>query len=316
MKDRLAAFVDRAVARHPLVRQHEDDIAYLTSVVELTGGATLRHHPEIEEAVRLFRRRSGFSAPVDSTLASDDVMFRHLLRRSNDVRNAMLDYLLVGFDGRNIVVRLLESRFDEAEAAGAVLDFGSGFGRVSRLLLHDLPPTAIWVADVKAAAVEFQTEHFGVQGLVSSFVPEDFGPDRTFDLIFVGSLFTHLPEDLFHRWLGQLYGLVSGRGVLAFTVRSARGPEEVPPCGIGFQPTSEETHFGQLPSAIRADDSYGSTRVTESFVREAAARLGPGDVARFPSAFGSQDLFVIGRSDEPIERSLPLRSCLHPEDAG
>ena len=48
-------------------------------------------------------------------------------------------------------------------------------------------------------AVRFQEQMFGVNSLQSTTEPERFDCDRTFDCIFVASLFTHLPEATFFR---------------------------------------------------------------------------------------------------------------------
>ena len=51
------------------------------------------------------------------------------------------------------------------------------------------------------------TETFGVTVVPSAFEPGEFRPGRTFDFIWVASLFSHLPEELFRRWVAKLVSL-------------------------------------------------------------------------------------------------------------
>lgn len=149
----------------------------------------------------------------------------------------------------------------------SLLDFASGYGRVTRFLVREVPPERVWVADVYAEGVRFQAERFGVHALVSSIRPEDFVCAERFDAILVTSLFTHLPEERFVAWLRVLLGLLNPGGLLAF---SAHSPEVLPPgvempaSGFLFEPTSES---GSLDTS-----DYGSTWVTQGFVRSALER--------------------------------------------
>ncbi|HTG36266.1 MAG TPA: class I SAM-dependent methyltransferase [Thermoanaerobaculia bacterium] len=148
-----------------------------------------------------------------------------------------------------------------------LLDFASGYGRVTRFLVREVPPERVWVADVYADGVRFQEERFGVHGIVSTIRPEDFACAERFDAILVTSLFTHLPDERFVAWLRVLLGLLAPGGMLAF---SAHSPQVLPPgtvmpeSGIFFAETSESDSL--------AKSDYGSTWVTEAFVRSALDR--------------------------------------------
>ena len=176
-----------------------------------------------------------------------------------------------------------------------LLDFASGYGRITRFLLQSLPRERLWVSDVYAEAVRFQEERFGVHGLVSSIRPEDLVCAEGFDAITVTSLFTHLPEERFVGWLRRLLGLLRPGGVLLF---SAHGevlldPEVVmPETGFVFQELSESR-------SLETSD-YGSTWVTEGFVQSAVARAceEPVSLWRAPRALCNfQDLYVAVREE-------------------
>jgi SAM-dependent methyltransferase len=75
-----------------------------------------------------------------------------------------------------------------------VLEFASGHGRFTRHLVKAIGPGRVTVSDVVADAVDFARQSFGVQGFVSHAVPEQLAWPRRYDLVFVLSLFSHLPR--------------------------------------------------------------------------------------------------------------------------
>jgi trans-aconitate methyltransferase len=188
-----------------------------------------------------------------------------------------------------------------------VLDFGSGHGRLTRPLVHRLEPRRIWVCDIYPEAVAWQAETFGVNGLVSVTDPDRFGLRDAHDLVFVASVFSHLPDGLFQRWLRRLYDVVTPGGMLAFSVHDATfAPEgqDIADTGIGYARHSE--------SATLDAGIYGMSYVTPDYVAAAiATACGADATARskaFPRAlFESQDLYVVGKGDMDIA-SLVIRA--------
>jgi SAM-dependent methyltransferase len=198
-----------------------------------------------------------------------------------DRDRALFGYFRSGASIADSLGQVLRWRFGDRPTR--LLDFASGYGRVTRFLVREVPPERVWVADVYADGVRFQEERFGVHGIVSTIRPEDFACAERFDAILVTSLFTHLPDERFVAWLRVLLGLLAPGGLLAF---SAHSPQVLPPgvtmpeSGIYFQETSESDSL--------AKSDYGSTWVTEAFVRSALDRAlaGPGlaDSGRKPGA--------------------------------
>lgn len=173
---------------------------------------------------------------------------------------------------------------------GRLLDFASGYGRVTRFAVQEIPAERVWVSDIYREGVAFQAEQYGVHGLVSTADPADFVCEERFATILVSSLFTHLPEATFRSWLRRLWELRAPGGMLVFSVHA---PDLLPPgtempeSGLLFQEVSES---GSLAKA-----QYGSCWVTEEFVRGALAEIAPGASAdRIPRGLVSfQDLWVV-----------------------
>lgn len=250
-------------------------------------------HPTASDDDLLLRAlgREELTAGVDLTIDDDDEMLRVLYERAGrDRQRARLMYLESGIDLWLTLRRVVEWRFGEAGRVGKLLDFASGYGRVTRFLVRDVPPARVWVSDIAAAGVEFQRRQFGVHSFVSASRPEELACDERFDCILVSSLFTHLPEATFLPWLRRLWELLTPGGVLAFSVHDASvlpDDRRLPPGGLLFEPSSE--------SASLAGSEYGSTWVSEGFVREALRALAPDSSAlRIPKALANyQDLYVV-----------------------
>lgn len=187
--------------------------------------------------------------------------------------------------------QLVEGVFGGFDKLGPVLDFASGWGRLTRYLEQRLDPAQIHVADIYHQAIDWQVSTFGVAGTHSEKDPAKLSYAARHDIVLAGSMFSHLPEGLFHAWLAKLYSLVSERGVLAFSVHDAAilpTGETMGPDGIHFMRFSES---GSLEL-----DIYGMSYVTEAFVGRAIERLGPGlSWRRFPKGlYENQDLYVVG----------------------
>lgn len=201
-------------------------------------------------------------------------------------------------------VRQISSQWCGSIIEPQYLDFACGYGRSLRFTAQDLGAGAVTGAEILPGAVTFVRESLGVTALPSSTRPEEFSPSSTFDLIFVSSLFSHLPDHLFYGWLDRLRSCLSDRGLLAFSTHDA---PLLPPDatlderGYYFQPTTEVT------SLDTAD--YGATIVTEDFVQAAINSVfGHGEYARVPRGLCfEQDLYLVPRDPSGSTESLHIR---------
>jgi len=249
--------------------------------------------------VRAVCRDAGFPEGVDLAIHSGDEMLAFLAEtRGGDRDRALADYFLSGFQAASVLRQILDLWFGGAARAGSVLDFASGYGRITRFLVRALPPARLAVADIDPGGVSFQRERFGVRGLVSAADPGAFSPGERFDAVLVTSLFSHLPEPAFHGWMEALWRLVAPGGLLVFSVHDGsllEGKGDLPAAGILFAEVSESASLGK--------GDYGTAWVSEEFVRRAIARVAPrAFVHRLPRALHHfQDLYLAanGAGDRP-----------------
>lgn len=245
----------------------------------------------------------------NSVISDQDEMYLFALANQGNSERACLRYY---FNGRRIldaVLQVVNCHFSDLTAISSVLDFASGYGRFIRFLTQEIPPEKIWISDIYAEAVQFQTEQFGVGGIVSTTYPEDYPISQQFDCILACSFFSHLPETTFFSWMQKLYSLLSPQGILLFSVHDrALLPEHlmIAPSELLFIPDSE--------SRTLDVNEYGTTYVGEEFVKNVLQTVSQGEAfySRIPKGICRyQDLYCVTRQPQPHLASLNFRH--HPQ---
>lgn len=101
-----------------------------------------------------------------------------------------------------------------------VLDFGFGWGRISRVFMHDVRKENIYGVDVDPEFVELTRRLFGSENFNACppFPPTAY-PDASFDLIYAYSVFSHLSEEACRSWMVEFERLLKPGGMVAFTTR-------------------------------------------------------------------------------------------------
>jgi SAM-dependent methyltransferase len=115
-------------------------------------------------------------------ISPDDRMFKGNLSR----------YLAVGKSAVAIVNTALS--LGGLGQPRTVLDYGAGSGRVTRWLPVSFPDAEIHACDVSERSVAFVRQSIGVTAFTVPMDPNELRLPTRYDVIWVGSVVTHLPE--------------------------------------------------------------------------------------------------------------------------
>ena len=233
---------------------------------------------------------------VDLHIASQDEMYSYGETVCGGRPIALMAYFRAGIEINKALRQLVRWKFGTPDKIGTFLDFASGHGRSTRFTVADLSPERMWAADILKDAVNFQREQFHVNALQSATDLDFFHSPVQYDCIFVCSLFTHLPERTFTRWLTKLFSLLKPDGLLIFSVHGddlLPKDASMPRQGIYFMPLSEIAE-------LKTED-YGATIVTESFVSRAIERAtGRSQYVRIAKGLTCyQDIYLIANGALP-----------------
>lgn len=128
-------------------------------------------------------------------------------------------YFTVGQDGLRAVQRAVSASW--LKQVRRLLDLACGHGRVARYLRHGYPDAELFFCDINESGAAFCAEQFQGKAIVSK--PELTNvqlPDQL-DVIWVGSLFTHLDRSKTERWLCYMCDHLGPHGVLVATFHGA-----------------------------------------------------------------------------------------------
>jgi Methyltransferase domain len=101
-----------------------------------------------------------------------------------------------------------------------LLDFGGGWGRVSRFFLRDANPESIYIADTMKYAIDcLRATGSRCHVIHNQPRPPIQGLPDQLDLVYAYSVFSHLSEAYFDAWVSYLLGVLRPGGHLAFTTR-------------------------------------------------------------------------------------------------
>jgi SAM-dependent methyltransferase len=166
-------------------------------------------------------------------------------------------------------------------AESTVLDFGCGWGRLTRYLLRDVAPGHLNGCDPVEGILEMcRANRIAATFARSEVIPERLPFDQRFDLVYAFSVFTHLSETAHEHSLAALHQCLRPGGILIATIRP---PEYLSYCDAMRSLFEQHAHSGladsrylfvphpvdpRHPQASGDQIEYGETVLTMAYVRE------------------------------------------------
>lgn len=148
-------------------------------------------------------------ANVSKTIHPADVMYNASKRPE--------DYYYCGESGIEVISAALGAA--PTLYVGKILDFGCGYGRVGRYLRALFPSARITFSEIDHDMAKFCSDQFRGEPLVT---PKDFDqltfPDQ-YDVIWLGSIFTHIDYQRMQVLFAKLFGALRPSGILIGTFR-------------------------------------------------------------------------------------------------
>jgi SAM-dependent methyltransferase len=148
--------------------------------------------------------------PIDSQVSSDDDM----VNSGWDLDNS--HYFAVGANAIEIILQSM--LLCGLGAAKSVLDMPCGFGRVTRHLKSAFPDADLYACDLYQNRIDFCSSVLGARPIKSKENLNEIVFPTKFDLIWCGSLLTHLPSYLFKAALELFSRSLNPNGIAIVTV--------------------------------------------------------------------------------------------------
>ena len=144
----------------------------------------------------------------DMTLHPDDDMLDPLHPSARE------HYLDVGLGALDLIKGALRDKDPRT-----ILDMPCGFGRVTRHLRSAYPDAAIYACELEERKIEFCARQFGAIPVLSKVDVDKVVFDVNFDLIWCGSLLTHLDEPRFRAMLKLIGESLAPSGLALVTLQ-------------------------------------------------------------------------------------------------
>lgn len=158
-----------------------------------------------------------------------------------------------------------------------ILDYGCGYGRITRLMYYYTDPSNLWAVDPWDVAVDLCRD----AGLLGNLAQSDYLPQRLpapengIDVMFAFSVFTHTSRSATDAALGALRKHIADDGLLAITIRSPEYWEADPYYAAdakAYQDLHAKHGFAYAPhqrDTVEGEATYGDTSMTLDFLAKA-----------------------------------------------
>ena len=228
---------------------------------------------------------------VESQISEDDDIFRFFSNHPTST-NPVRDYLSDGWRTSIELQEALDTCSMSLRKCTSFLEFASGHGRFTRHLSRVMTQNQLTVSDVVPGSVDFLVNTFDVKGFASTTDPLALSLPGKYHVIFVLSLFSHLPTAIWRTWFKVLAAALEPGGALIF---STHGEKSALKDGVNWGPT-EQAFFASSESTALDGQTYGCTYASLGFVKDQLMQaLGSGvKVQTLAGHFwGAQDAFIV-----------------------
>ena len=281
----------------------------------------------MREDIRALRKREGNAPPVSlsyagemraalDTLLTSNAMVQsiphvqevaqrlNLVVSDKDImlkKSTAQHYLSTGFSALDSIYQCLPHL--ATQPPGRVLDFGCGYGRVLRMLRAAWPHNVTFTCDLMADGLSFCMEHFDVAGYRSQIKPSSIPLAHGFDLIWVGSVITHLDEDAIMGYISLFRHLLEPGGSVVLTTGGEKVITQMEQNKFHYDLTPEQR--AAVIAGYRKDGfaycdypnmkGYGISAIHESWLRPRIEALGRLEITKvMPAQWDNhQDVWCI-----------------------
>lgn len=242
-----------------------------------------------------FRLPGNFSdwMGVEAQISPDDDIFRFFSNHPTSL-NPLRDYLSDGWRTAVELQQALDLCGKSMGRCGEFLEFASGHGRFTRHLARILPKAMLTVSDVVPGSVDFLKNTMGIDGFYSDVNPQKLVIPGKYEVIFVLSLFSHLPSPTWREWFKVLFAALQPNGVLVFSTHGQKCARligvELSETGYQFYPSSESTALD--------GETYGCAYAGADYVRDQIISALGEDVhiqTLVNHFWGNQDALVVSK---------------------
>lgn len=144
-----------------------------------------------------------------------------------------------------------------------ILDMPSGHGRVLRVLKAAFPDAEIVACDLDREGVDFCARTLGATPVYSKSDPDELEAGGAFDLIWCGSLFTHLDAPRWSKFLSFFARSLKPDGVVVFTTHGRHSASVLEWMAVTEEGARtmldgyDATGFGYVPMPLDIEADYG-----------------------------------------------------------
>lgn len=146
-------------------------------------------------------------AELDKRISPND----HMLTANEEA------YFRTSLSATNAILAMTSLSGLDRNKVRRALDFGCGYGRVLRGFAPAFPQASVTACDLMANAVSYCVETFGAVPLQGHENLGDIAPTAPFDVIWAGSVLTHLRPLHWHETLEFFASRLADDGVMVFS---------------------------------------------------------------------------------------------------